>query len=390
MNTNITPNRNPLSALTTPVAAALQPETCYTATPTTRNGHGFHRSGKPTEGAAQWLLNPSGKLPPRAFELHEKERQRFHLLAHTVPLDLDAVKAVQRIGAEIFDATYGAEGARFQFEIAAGRLEVERLTVEKGRLETDLDNIRATVEKDEAEPRLPARFSARWWSFVVLLSLLCVSSTAALIQIASLYLPTMQSWVLACTASSPWILAAVAAEVFVLVALKSDGSKRVAQIGALLVLIVGICLWLTGIFCLAAPLNVGDLSSSSMLVPDRRLAVAGQLLCELAVSFLFLTGMLGQIEYRKIILPNENRRRIADCIGKLVADLGGILRELAKAEGNLAEWTNSRAALIEEGIAITQLRIADAVLVAEIQRRRGENQHLLEQFAVEPHNQEQK
>jgi hypothetical protein len=305
-------------------------------------------------------------------------------MAHSTLLDSSALDGIQRIGGEIFDATFGSEAKKFEYEVAAGQLEIERLTTERNRLKADLENIPATVEKEQAEPRFPAWFSAKWWGFVICSLLLCVSSGAALLQIANLYLPTMQSWLFSCVAASPWILAAVAAEIFILVTVRSESPKFAwAMRGAALVLIVGIVMWLAGLFPLAAPLNVGDLTSRNFLLPDRRLACGGQLLCELAVSFMLLTAMLKLLDYQRVTVPNENRLRIAACIAELDSELGGVLRELAKPEGNLIEWKNSRAAFIEEGISIFHLRMEDAALLAEMQRRRGENQRLREHFQPE-------
>jgi len=329
----------------------------------------------------------TGKLPPRAFVLNEKERQCGYVLWHSVPLDANALGEIQRIGGEIFDATYGAEGKKFERDISAGQLEIERLTTERSRLNADLENIPATVDQDQAEPRFPKWFSAKWWGFAICFLLLCVSSGAALLQIANLYLPTMQSWLFSCVAASPWILAAVAAEIFVLVTVRSESPKFAwAMRGAALVLIVGIVMWLAGLFPLAASLNVGDLTSKSLLLPDRRLALAGQLFCELAVSFMLLTAMLKLLNFQRVTVPNENRLRIAACIAELDSQLGSVLRELAKPEGNLIEWKNSRAAFIEEGISIFHLRTEDAALLAEIHRRRGENQHLLGYFQPDKNN----
>ena len=380
MNPIIT--KNGKNALMVRPNNTVAPKPAYTATPTTRNGDGFHRGdGKPTDGHGQWVLQPSGKLPPRAFVVHEKERQLAEIFWHSVPLDANALGEIQRIGGEIFDATYGAEGKKFEREISAGQLEIERLSAERSRLNADLENIPATVEKEQAEPRFPKWFSAKWWGFAICLLLLCVSSGAALLQISNLYLPTMQSWLFSCVAASPWILAAVAAEIFVLVTVRSESPKFTwAMRGAALVLIVGIVMWLAGLFPLAAPLNVGDLTSNNFLLPDRRLALAGQLLCELAVSFMLLTAMLKLLNFQRVTVPNENRLRIAACIAELDSELGGVLRELAKPEGNFVEWENSRAAFIQEGISIYHLRMEGAALMAEIQRKLGENQHLLGYF----------
>jgi hypothetical protein len=395
MNKTPTNGRNPLKPLLDQANDTLAPQHRFTATPTSRNGNGFHRTDKPTTGDSQWVLVPGAHQPPRAFEPHEKERHRFHLMARSVPIDGNEVPEVQRIGGEIFDATYAAEAAQFEHELSAGRLEVERLNTEKARVQRDsevatvaLADIPAVVEQAQAEPRFPAWFSAKWWGFVVCLLLLGLSSGAALLQIANLYLPSMQSWLFASIAASPWVLASVAAEIFLLLTLRSESSKvTLALLVAVLVLAAGIILWLAGLFPLAAPLTMADLNARNILLPDRRWAVAGQLLCELAVSFLLLTGMLKLLSYPRLTIPNENRTRISDHISSLNRqwarvnlELGNVLKELAKPEGNLREWNNSRASFIEEGLSILRLRAGDAAYLAELQRQRDTNQRLLSTF----------
>src|ERR1039457_691152 len=137
MNTTPSNNRSPLKPLLAQVNDALAPQNRFTAGGTTRNGNGFHRTDKPTNGDSQWVLVPGAHQPPRAFEPHEKERHRFHVMARSVPIDGKEVPEVQRIGGQIFDATYAAEAAQFEHELEAGRLEVERLSAEKGRVQRD-------------------------------------------------------------------------------------------------------------------------------------------------------------------------------------------------------------------------------------------------------------
>jgi hypothetical protein len=395
MNKTPTNGRNPLKPLLDQANDALAPQNRFSATPTSRNGNGFHRTDKPTNGDGQWILIPGAKLPPRAFEVHEKERHRFHVMARSIPIDGKEVPEVQRVGGQIFDGTYGAEAVLFEREIDAGRLEAERLSTEKARVQGDskaataaLEDIPAVVEQAQAEPRFPAWFTAKWWGFLVCLLLLGLSSGAALLQIANLYLPSMQSWLFASIAASPWVLASVAAEIFLLLTLRSESPKvTLALLVAVSVLTLGIILWLSGLFPLAAPLTLADLNARNILLPDRRWAVAGQLLCELAVSFLLLTGMLKLLSYPRLTIPNENRTRISNHISALNrewarvdGDLGAILKELAKPEGNLREWNNSRASFIEEGLSILRLRAADAAYLSELQRQRDTNQRLLDAF----------
>jgi len=395
MKTTPSNDRNPLKPLLAEASDALAPQNHFTATPTSRNGNGFHRTEKPTNGQSQWVLEPGAQLPPRAFEVHEKERYRFHVMVRSVPIDGKEVSEVQRIGGQIFDACYGAEAALFEHEQAAGRLEVERLNTEKARIQRDseavakaLDDIPAVAEQAQAEPRFPAWFTAKWWGFLVCFFLLGLSSGAALLQIANLYLPSMQSWLFASIAASPWVLASVAAEIFLLLTLRSESPKvTLALLVAVFVLTIGIILWLCGLFPLAAPLTLADPNARNILLPDRRWAVAGQLLCELAVSFLLLTGMLKLLTYARLTIPNENRIRISDHISALNrewarvdCELGALLKELAKPEGNLREWNNSRASLIEEGLSILRLRAPDAAYLGELQRQRDTNQRLLDAF----------
>jgi len=399
MKATPTNTHSALNAVATQVHDALATNGHFSATPTARDGDGFHAGHeKPTDPApGQWALVPGAKLPPRAFEVHDKERHRFHVMAQSVPLDREPMGEVQRIGGEIFDATFAAESAKFEQEIAVGHLEVERLNVEKARLQNDIDaaryaleDIPATTEEEQAAPRFPARFSAKWWAFVLCIVLFLVSSGAALVQIANLYLPAMQSWFFAGIAASPWVLAAVAVEIFLLLLLRAESPKVVLALrGGVAVLTLGIVLWLAGLFPLAAPVTLDDAISRNLLLPDRRLAVAGQLLAELGVSFLVLTGMLKLLTYERRTLPNENRRRISNHIAELNGEwarvnkeLGAVLTELGKPDGNLREWKNSRAAFIEEGITIIHLRSGDAAVLAEMQRRRAEHQRLLANFTA--------
>src|SRR5688572_9914044 len=95
------------------------PDTTYSTTSTARSGNGFHAShGKPTGDAlGQWTLEPGSKLPPRAFEMHPGERARYHKIAYAAPSDSQGFSEITRVGGEFFDATYGAEQAKFQHEI---------------------------------------------------------------------------------------------------------------------------------------------------------------------------------------------------------------------------------------------------------------------------------
>jgi hypothetical protein len=97
--------------------------------------------------------------------------------------------------------------------------------------------------------------------------------------------------------------------------------------------------------------------------------------------------MLKLLTYPRLTLPNENRTRISSHISTLNrewarvnGELGNVLKELAKPDGNLREWNNSRAAFLEEGLSILYLRAADATFLAELQRQREASQQLLADF----------
>src|SRR5436309_1333431 len=104
MKKKTTNDRSPLRPLIDEASDALASQRRYTATPAARNGNGHHSNTKPLDGEAQWLLR--GKLPPRAFEPHPRERRRAHALAHSVPLDEHAQARVESIFGKVFDATY--------------------------------------------------------------------------------------------------------------------------------------------------------------------------------------------------------------------------------------------------------------------------------------------
>ena len=379
MNRNSTNDRNPIRPLLAQANGALASPNGFNPTSTSRNGSGHHRgNGKPTDGDGQWLLQPGAKLPPRAFQVHPAERGIFWRMAHAVPLDGKEDSEVQRIGGEVFGGIFGAEGKKFELEIAAGRLEVERLSAEKARLKSDLKTIPATVVQEPPVPQFPKLFSVRWWMFTTCFVLFCISCGAALANISSIYLASVQSRLLAIAVASPWVLAAVAAK------LLTRGAQArtvtivrwtVAGIG-----LVGIVVWLVGMCPLAAGLDFNNLGGGNILLPDRRLAFVGQLLAEFAAGYLLIGGMLESLIYQPVIVKNENRTRIADCVAVVVRQLDLVLQKLHQPEGNLAEWQASRSSFIHEGITILHLRREDAAFLAEIQRQRADKQRLLAAF----------
>jgi hypothetical protein len=214
--------------------------------------------------------------------------------------------------------------------------------------------------------------------FTACLVLFCVSCAAAIANIGAIYLPSVQSRLLAIAVASPWVLAAVAAKLLTRGAQARTATTvrwSVAAIGLL-----GIVLWLLGMCPLAAGLDLNNLAAGNVLLPDRRLAFIGQLLCEFAAGYLLISGMLESLTYQRVIVKNENRTRIADCVAEVVRQLDHVLQELRKPEGNLAEWSASRSSFTEEGVTILHLRRDEAALLAEIQRQRADKQRLLAAF----------
>lgn len=378
MNRNPTNDRNPIRPLLAQANDALASQAGYNPTSTARNGNGHHRGdGKPTDGLSQWLLQPGAKLPPRAFQVHPAERGIFWRMAHAVPLDGKEVSEVQRIGGAVFDAIF-SEGRKFELEIAAGRLELDRLTAEKGRIESDLSTIPATVVQEPPVPQFPKLFSVRWWMFTTCLLLFVISCGAAIANISAAYLPSIQSRLLAIAVASPWVLAAIAAKL-----LTRGAPARtltivrwsVAALGLL-----GLILWLAGLCPLVAGLDLNNLAGGTTILPDRRLAFIGQLLCEFSAGYLLITGMMEALTYQRVIIKNENRTRIADCLAEVVRQIDHIMQQLQKPTCNLSEWQASRASFIEEGLTILRIRSADAAYLAELQRQRADNQRLLAAF----------
>ena len=361
-------------------------------------------NGKSTDDSAQWVRAKDGKLPPRAFDPNESERKRFHFLAHCVSLDDVGRAELERIGGNIFDACVGAQPARFDAKVAAARVEIDRLNAQRIRLEKEtrltekvLDDLNLTAEEEKSKPSFPTRFSARWWVvFLCVILILSLGATAVFI-IGSVYLSSMQSWVSAGLMACPWIVTAIAAEIYVLLTRRVDSPRATWPLrAALLLLVSGILMWLHGLYSLAEPLSLSDLSLRDILIPDRRSAVIGQLLCEAAGSFFALNGIVAQITYCRELRLNENRRRISEYLEKLNRDLialnrelAGALEALAEPEGNRRTWDCSRAAFIAEGLAIWQLRTDDGNFFADtqrvldaIQQQRGEKQRLLSQFTT--------
>jgi len=378
MNRNPTNDRSPLRPILAEANDALASSRGYNPTSTARNGNGHHRGdGRPTDGASQWLLQPGAKLVPRAFQVHPAERGIFWRMAHAVPLDGKEVPEVQRIGGAIFDGAF-SDGKKFENEIAAGRLELERLAGEKARLDAELSTIKATTEQQPPVPQFPKLFSVPWWKFTACLVLFAVSCGAAIANISAAYLPSIQSHLLAIAVASPWILAAVAAKLLTRGA--SARTLTIVRWSVAAVGLLGLILWLAGLCPLVAGLDLNNLAGGATILPDRRLAFVGQLLCEFAAGYLLITGMMEALTYEPVIIKNPNRTRIADCVAEVVRQIQQIMQQLQKPTCNLAEWQASRTSFIEEGLTIIRIRAADAAYLAELQRQRADNQRLLAAF----------
>ena len=358
------------------------PYSTYSTTSTARNGDGFHAShGKPTGVPGQWTLGPDAKLPPRAFEMHPRERVRYHKIACAAPLDWHGQYEVERTGGEFFDATYGAEKGKFEHDIKQVEPEVERLEKESARLNSGLDVVPPPAVTGRPTAGFPTWFSLKWCVLVLLLMLFGLSSAAALWNIGILYLPTAQSQSIALLIATPWVLSAIGAKILTrgLRGWAATATKTtIALVG-----LIGLMLWLLGMMPLAAGLSLGDTGVGALL-PDRRLAFAGQLLCEFASGFLFLSALFEIIEQRSPAPVTEEVDDIHTRLAEVNQELQFALSQMGKAKGNLLEWESSRAAFIEEGIAILHLRRGDAALVAELQRQRDANHKLLDEFIEKP------
>jgi len=380
MNAKPNNNHNGFSALAAQADGALTPRARYSTTPTTRNGDGFHRSEKPTSGDGQWVLVPGGKLPPRAFEIHTKERQRFHLLARTLPLDGNPVAEVENIGRNIFDATYGAEQRRFEAEIAFGQLEVMRLAIDHRKLEADLNHVPATVEP-EPKAEMPEWFSLKWWAFLFCALCFCLSAAGAISNIVCRLLPETQAVWPAVAVSVVWVLLAVAAKIGIR-AVRSP-LREILHWGIFAVGLCGAIVWLIGLVTsYATEINLDNLVSSGVLARSKVAPLVGQLLAEFAVGYACLSGMLSVVQHLRQTISNPDHKVLSERLADLNAESGKVLKELANPQGNLAELAASRESFVAEGVGIVRLRMENAALLAEIQRRRDENQRLLAEFTT--------
>jgi hypothetical protein len=377
MKTTIpTNNHSSFDAFTSHVNGALAPKAPYTTTPTSRNGDGFHRTAKPTSGDGQWVLVPGGKLPPRAFEVHAKERQRFHMLARTLAMDGNPVAAVEIIGRNIFNAIYGAEQRKFEMEISSGQIEVMRLARDHGKLEADLEHVHATIESGP-DPKMPAWFSLKWWAIIFFAICFGLSATGAISNIVCLLLPQTQAFWPAVAISVVWVLLSVGTKIGM-----SNVRSPLRERLHWAIFAIGICgaaVWLTGLVTgYAMEIKTG----SDVLVRSKVAPFVGQLLADFAVGYACLSGVLTQINHLRRTIPNPDRIVLSASLAKLNEETGKVQMELANPEGNLAELHASCECFVAEGVGIIRLRMEDAALQSELQRRRVETQRMLEEFTA--------
>lgn len=367
-------NHSSFNALATHVNGALTPKAPYTTTPTSRNDDGFHRTEKPTSGDGQWVLVPGGKLPPRAFEVHAKERQRLHGLARALPLEGNPVAAVENLARNIFDAIFGAEQRKFEAEISVGQMEIMRLASDHGKLETDLEHVEATI-KSGPEPKMPAWFSLKWWGVLFFALCFCLSAFGAISNIVALLLPHTQAFLPAVAVSVVWVLLSVGTKVG-MGSVRSPLRERLHW-AIVFVGVGGAATWLTGLVTgYAMEIKVG----SDVLVHSKVAPFVGQLLAEFAVGYAFLNGLLNLINHLTRTIPNPDRIALSASLAKLNEESGKVRMQLANPEGNLAELQASRESFVAEGVAIIRLRMEDAALQSELERRRGETQRMLKEF----------
>ncbi len=344
---------SPLNALAAQARAGLQPQTSTTLM--------AYVGGK----LAQW--DPM----PRALAVLEPDRQRYHLIARTIPLQGDPVNKVRDNGRMIFEAAYGNYRRKFEAEIAAAELEVQRLSHERARVADELEKTPPTILTEPNEPRIPNWFSPRWWAVVLLAVCFCLSAFGAVSNIVMTLLPFTQALLPAIAVSSVWVLLSVALKVAtqsIKTPLRTLLHWAIALVG-----VIGGVLWLTGLTSnYAGQINLND--NSGILSHSRALPFCGQLLCELAVGYACLSGVLALLSHPSEMALNPDREVLFRRLGKLNQDARHVLVELSQSQGNLLKYEASREAFEAEGVAIICLRQAAAPLVAE-------NQRLLEQFS---------
>ena len=152
-----------------------------------------------------------------------------------------------------------------------------------------------------------------------------------------------QVHLLAIAVASPWVLAAVAAKLLT----RGATARTLATVRWIVAAIglLGIALWLIGMCQLAAGLDLNNLTSGSVLVPDRRLALIGQLLAEFrTVSFFIITGM---IEFWLIAPPSFRTKTVSaspPALPRSSASCGLCLRSFTSPKATLRSGRHAGAA----------------------------------------------
>ena len=105
-----------------------------------------------------------------------------------------------------------------------------------------------------------------------------------------------------------------------------------------------------------------------------------------ACGFTCLSGLLSLVQHPRQTIPNPDRKVLSEHLSELNGEAGKVLKELANPQGNLTELIASRESFVAEGVGIIRARMADAAtdsaVLAELQRRRGENQRVLAEFTT--------
>ena len=152
------------------------------------------------------------------------------------------------------------------------------------------------------------------------------------------------------------------------------------------IFVVGFCgavVWLVGLVTgYAMEINLQNLASSGVIAHSKVAPFVGQLLAEFAVGYACLTGLLSLVQHPRHTIPNPDRKVLSERLAELNEEAGKVKKELANPQGNLTELDASRESFVAEGVGIIRARMADAAVLAELQRKRGENQRLLTEFTT--------
>jgi hypothetical protein len=229
-----------------------------------------------------------------------------------------------------------------------------------------LDHVRGTIEA-EPEAKMPKWFSLKWWVFLLCAVCFLLSAAGAISNIVCRLLPETQAFWPAVAVAVVWVMLAVAAKI----GLRSVRSpiREKLHWGIFAIGLCGAIVWLVGLVTgYAMEINLDNIGTSGVLSHSKVAPFVGQLMAEFAVGFACLTGLLSLVQHPRPTIPNPARRVLSERLSELNGEAGKILSELANPQG----------------VGIIRARIADgetdAAVLAELQRRRGENQRLLNEF----------